>query len=79
MGRDSPFREGAKRQRIDVDDCAQLHGFFVAKDWAINTNLPWGNVYTINEIGILATDLGLSRDQVRTQLSNYKEARYGNS
>ena len=79
MGRDSPSREGAKRQRIDADARAQLHDFFVAKDWALNTNLPRGNVYTNSEIGIFAAELGLSRDQVRTQLANYKEARYGNS
>ena len=34
--------------------------------------------YTNSEIGILAADLGLSRDHVRTQLVNYKEASYGN-
>ena len=79
MGRDSPSREGAKRQRIDADARAQLHDFFVSKDWALNTNLPRGNVYTNSEIGIVAADLGLSRDQVRTQLANYKESRYGNS
>ena len=75
MGRDSPSREGSKRQRIDVDDRAQLHDFFVAKDWALNTNLPRGNTYTNSKIRMLATDLGLSRDQVRTQLANYKESR----
>lgn len=79
MGRDSPSREGAKRRRINDDDRAQLHDFFASKDWALNTNLPRGNVYTNSEIGTLATDLGLSRDQVRTQLANYKESRYGNS
>ena len=79
MGRDSPSREGAKRQRINADDRAQLHDFFVSNDWALNTNLPQGNVYTNSEIGTLAADLGLSRDQVRAQLANYKESRYGNS
>ena len=77
-GRDSPSREGAKRQRIDANYQAQLHDFFVAKDWALNTNLPRGNVYTNNKIGMLASDLGLSRDQVRTQFANYKEVRYDN-
>ena len=66
MGRDSPSREGAKRQRIDADARAQLHNFFVSKDWALNTNLPRSSVYTNSKIGILAADLGLSRDQVRT-------------
>ena len=75
MCRDSPSREGAKRQRIDADARAQLHDFFISKDWALNTNLPRGNVYTNSEIGTLATDLGLSQDQVRTQLANYKESR----
>ena len=79
MGRDSPSREGAKRQRIDADDRTHLHDFFVSKDWALNTNLLRGNDYTNCEIRTLATDLGLSRDQVRTQLANYKESRYGNS
>ena len=69
----------AKCWRINADDLARLHAFFVSKDWALNTNLPWGNVYTNSKIGTLASDLGLSRDQVRTQLANYKEARYGNS
>ena len=72
MGRDSPSREGAKRKRIDADDRAQLRDFCVAKDWALNTNLPQGNTYTNSKIGMLAADLGLSRDQVRTQLANYK-------
>ena len=72
MGCDSPSREGAKRQRIDVDDRAQLHDFFVSKDWALNTNLPRGNVYANSKIGILVAGLGLSQDQVRTQLANYK-------
>ena len=69
MGRDSPSREGAKRRRINVDDRAQLNDFFVSRDWAQNTNLPRGNVYANSEIGMLAADLGLSRDQVRTQLA----------
>ena len=72
MGRDSPYREGAKHQRIDADGRARLHDFFVAKDWALNNNLPRGNIYTNSKIGMLAADLGLSRDQVRTQLANYK-------
>ena len=79
MCRDSPSREGAKRQRIDAGARAQLHDFFISKDWALNTNLPRGNVYANSEIGILAVELGLSRDQVRTQLVNYKESKYGNS
>ena len=28
---------------------------------------------------MLAADLGLSQDQLRTQLANYKKSRYGNS
>ena len=44
MAGDSPSGEGggalAKRQRINADDRAQLHDFFVSKDWALNTNLP---------------------------------------
>ena len=79
MGRDSLSREGAKRQRIDADDRVQLRNFFVIKDWTLNTNLPRGNAYGTSEIAKLTADLGLSRDQARTQLANYKEARYGNS
>lgn len=64
MGRDSPSGEAgnapAKRQRLDVDDHAQLHDFFVSKDWALNTNLQRGNVYANIEIGILASDLRVS-------------------
>ena len=41
--------------------------------------MPRDNIYTNSEIGTLAADLRLSRDQVRTQLANYKESRYGNS
>ena len=82
MAGDSPSGEGgdapAKRQRINADDRAQLYDFFVSKDWVLNTNLPRGNVYANSEIGILAADLGLSRDQVGTQLVNYKESKYGN-
>ena len=41
MAGDSPSGEGgdapAKRQRINANDCAQLHDFFVSKDWALNT------------------------------------------
>ena len=82
MAGDSPSGEGGnapvKRQRINADNRAQLYDFFVSKDWALNTNLPWGNVYANIKIGILVADLGLSRDQVGTQLVNYKESKYGN-
>ena len=79
IGRDSPSKEGAKRQRIDAEARAQLHDFFASKDWALNTKLPRSSVYTNSKIGILAANFEVSRDQVRTQLANYKEARYGNS
>ena len=45
VGCDAPSREGKKRQQIDANDRAALRDFFAAKDWALNTNLPRGNVY----------------------------------
>ena len=66
MGRDSPStsRKGAKRQRIDADDCASLHDFFAVKDWALNTNLLRGNVYDNSKVGMLSADLGLFSDRM---------------
>ena len=79
----APPERAATAQRsgsgYDADNYARLHDYFVLKDWALNTNLPRGNVFANSKLGKMATDLGLSRDQVRNQLVNYKEAKYGNS
>ena len=83
MVRDSTSGEGGdgptKRQRINADSRARLREYFASKDWALNTNLPRGNVFANSEHGKMAADLGLSRYQVRTQLVKYKDAKYDNS
>ena len=48
-------------------------------NWSLNAQLPRGDLFRKGALGTIATELGLSREQVRTQLVNFKEAKYGNS
>ena len=48
-------------------------------NWPLNKNLPQGEGYHNSEFGKIVLEFGLNREQVRRQLNNYKDAKYGNS
>ena len=68
-----------RRRRITADEKRRLRAFFASANWALNTHLPRAGVYRYSQIGKIAAEMGLTRDQVSTQLRNYKEEKYGNS
>ena len=53
-----------------------LRAYFIKVDWSRNQLLPKGNDFTKSEVGSIASEFQLVRDQVVRQLANYKKERF---
>ena len=53
-----------------------LRAYFIKADWPRNQLLPKGNDFPKSDVGVIANEFQLVRDQVVRQLANYKKERF---
>lgn len=53
-----------------------LHAYFIKADWPRNKLLPKGNDFPKSDVGVIASEFQLVRDQVVWQLAKYKKERF---